>query len=86
MKKLPTQTDTDPMEQAYKLLGGDPAGDAVSVAAKGGKPESDDEQRFRTQAPKDQVADEDDELECGPDDVQRAYAQLFESLATILRH
>lgn len=64
------------MEEAYKLISGDPAQDAVSVAAKGGKPETDKEQRMRTLAkPQDMCAD-----------INEAYAMLFEGLAGIIRN
>lgn len=63
------------MEEAYKLVSGSPAIDAVSVAAKGGVPETDQEQRFRTQSAKDAMCMEIDE----------AYANLFQALSVIAR-
>lgn len=64
---------TDIIEKTYKLLDGKPAIDAVSVAAKGGVPESDAEQRMRLGS-KDMCTD-----------IQQAYSNLFESLAIIMR-
>lgn len=71
----PTQKQTEPIEEVYKLVSGSPAIDAVSVAAKGGVPETDQEQRMRLMSPKD--------LLCR--DVEEAYSNLFQSLAVILR-
>lgn len=72
---------TDPMEEAYKLLDGEPAIDAVSQAAKGLKPESDAEQRVKNHDAEMQRRG----LEQGCSDVQEAYARLFDSLADIMR-
>lgn len=74
--------NTEPMDEAYKLLGGDPAGDAVSVAAKGGVPETDDEQRMRTMGKTDKT--EVTAQMCT--DIEDAYAKLFEGLAGIMRY
>lgn len=75
------QTDTDPMEQAYKELDGSPAGDAVSKAAKGEHPQTD----FEAQE------DHHDEMVqrmegVTSDDLENAYSKLFEALAVITRH
>ncbi len=69
------QKDTDPMDEAYKMVTGDPSLTAVSDAAKGKVPLSDDEQRM-----KDYKTDE----RCL--DIDEAYAMLFESLSVILRN
>lgn len=71
---------TDPMEEAYKMLDGEPAGDAVSKAAKGEEPESDFEAR----------EDNEDKMvsrfqgKVGAE-IEEAYAMLFESLSIIMR-
>jgi hypothetical protein len=69
-----TKNDINPMDEAYKLLTGDPSIKAVSQAAKGEIPLSDDEQRM-----KDYETDE----KC--QDINQAYAMLFESLAMIIK-
>jgi len=66
--------DLNPMDEAYKLLTGDPSIKAVSQAAKGEVPLSDKEQRM-----KDYETDE----KC--QDINQAYAMLFESLAMIIK-
>lgn len=74
--KLPQkQTNTDPMEEAYKQLDGEPGMTAVSDAAKGMQPLNDMQQRQRDFKPQDMC-----------DDIDHAYAQLFESLAVIIRN
>lgn len=66
--------DLNPMDEAYKLLTGDPSIKAVSQAAKGEVPLSDKEQR---------MADYEVDGKCV--DIGEAYANLFESLAVILK-
>ena len=66
--------DLTPMEEAYKLLEGQPAIDAVSKAAKGEIPETDKEQRMRLQGKEIRTS------------IEEAYANLFESLSMIIRH
>lgn len=75
MKPDKKTNTTDPMEEAYKQLDGDPAKDAVSKAAKGEQPQTDDEQRM-DEAPADPT-------QCS--EIEEAYARLFESLAIIMR-
>lgn len=62
------------MNEAYKLVSGDPSIDAVSRAAQGQMPLSDKEKRM-----KDFMVDE----KCL--DINEAYAMLFESLSIIAR-
>lgn len=66
--------NTEPMEEAYKMVGGDPSMTAVSDAAKGEMPLSDKQKRMK-----------DYELQQGCMDINEAYAMLFESLAVILK-
>lgn len=72
--KQPKQ-NTDPMEEAYKQLDGEPGMTATSDAAKGIPPLNDMQQRERDFKPQDMVGD-----------IDQAYANLFESLAIILRN
>lgn len=84
--KPKTKIDTNPMDEAYKLLDAKPSATGVSDAAQGLAPKNDDED-FRE--------NEEEQLErqygggkprpasCDIDD---AYAMLFESLAVIMRH
>lgn len=67
------KTNTDPMDEAYKLLDGEPAQDAVSQAAKGNVPLSDNEYRMKNAQP--------DPL-CT--DINDAYAMLFSALSVIM--
>ena len=64
----------EPMDEAYKMLTGDPSMTAVSQAAKGEVPLSDKEQRIK---------DFNQDNKCI--DINDAYASLFESLAIILK-
>jgi hypothetical protein len=83
MKEI-KQKDTNPMEEAYKLLDGSPAADAVSKAAKGESPESDNEQREEAMEEKsERLYDGTDVEAC---DLQDAYAMLFQGLAAIMKH
>ena len=94
MKSNIDPKETEPMEEAYKMLGGTPSATAVSDAAKGDKPLTDDEQRMK-EAPEDPTQDEAEDKEEGEykktegvecSDLEEAYAMLFEGLATIIRH
>lgn len=68
------KTQLEPMDEAYKLLTGDPSIKAVSQAAKGEIPLSDKEQRMKDFEQDDKCVD-----------INDAYATLFESLAIILK-
>lgn len=76
LKKINTE-----LNEAYKQMGGDPAIDAVSIAAKGGRPETDDQQRMRLGTEAAVKAG----VRCDPQDIENAYAMLFEALAVIMR-
>lgn len=69
----------NPMEEAYKLLDGEPSIDAVSKAAKGEKPDTDHERR------EEEHEEKSDRFGKGAQDIDEAYANLFESLSVILR-
>jgi hypothetical protein len=81
MLKPKTKTNTDPMEEAYKLLDGEPAADAVSQAAQGNVPKTDMEAR-----------EDDHDMQTqrfmggGIQDIDDAYAALFGALAFIIQH
>lgn len=62
------------MNEAYKLITGDPSLTAVSDAAKGQPPLSDKEQRLKDWKPAGMCLD-----------INEAYAMLFESLAMIAK-
>jgi hypothetical protein len=62
------------MDEAYKLMSGDPAIDAVSEAAKGNVPLTDKEGRVKHFNASQKCVD-----------INDAYATLFESLSVILR-
>lgn len=66
--------DLNPMDEAYKLLTGDPSMTAVSEAAQGGKPLTDKQQRVKNFYQDEKCVD-----------INDAYAMLFESLSVILR-
>ena len=79
---------TDDIDEAYKHLTGDPGMTAVSDAAMGKKPLTDDQQRMA------EAHEEDDEHEEGemPShtdpkcmDINEAYALLFEGLAAVAK-
>jgi hypothetical protein len=75
--------DNDEMQEAYKLLDGEPSATAVSDAAKGEKPKTDFEDR------EDYHEEDLDRREGkvkGCTDIDEAYASLFESLSIILRN
>lgn len=78
---MKTQTDTNPMDEAYKLLDGEPAGDAVSQAAKGLKPQTAFAQAEADQAG--MVKRLRGSQAC--QDINDAYAMLFEALAIIIK-
>lgn len=65
------------MDEAYKLISGEPSITAVSDAAKGDKPLTDEQQRMKDYARK-------NDSMCA--DIDDAYAMLFESLAVIMRN
>lgn len=72
--------DTQPMEEAYKQLDGKPAIDAVSQAAMGKQPLTDEESRvedFNRQYKDNGIC---------ADDIEEAYAKIFEGLAMVARH
>lgn len=71
-----TKKQTDPMEEAYKLISGDPSQTAVSDAAKGEPPLTDKQQRMRESSKTQDLCN----------DINEAYAMLFEGLAGIMRH
>jgi hypothetical protein len=78
--KPKTKTNTDPMEEAYKQLDGEPAADAVSQAALGNPPKTDMEAR-----------EEDHDMQTqrfmgSIQDIDDAYAALFGALAFIIQH
>ena len=72
------KTNTEPMNEAYKMLDGAPSATGVSDAAKG-------------IMPKTAMQDTEDQLEAktnrmmGCHDINEAYAMLFESLAVIMK-
>lgn len=74
------EKQTDEMEEAYKQLDGEPAGDAVSKAAKGEQPQTD--QEHEEEFDDEQVARFQGKT-C--QDIEDAYAQLFEALAFIAK-
>jgi hypothetical protein len=79
------KTKTDPMDEAYKLLDGQPSATGVSDAAKGLAPKSDNEDREDNQIAHDErlYGSADKKQVCT--DIDEAYAMLFESLAIIMR-
>jgi len=79
MKQKPTNNQTnDPMEEAYKQLDGSPSATGVSDAARGIQPENDDESfRENTEQKNKQLY--------GCDDIDQAYANLFQAVADIMR-
>lgn len=86
---MKTKTNTDPMDEAYKMLDGQPSATGVSDAAKGLAPKNDDEDYRDNQEEKnDRLYDGED----APDkkqmchDIDEAYAMLFESLSVIMRN
>lgn len=92
---------TDDIDEAYKHLTGDPGMTAVSDAAMGKKPLTDDEQRMKEAdeqdespaheaAPGDAAEDKaegEDSDYCDPKcmDINEAYALLFEGLAAVAK-
>lgn len=88
----PTNT-TDPMEEAYKQLDGAPSMTAVSDAARGKQPTNQYQQAEIDNQEKENNLDGSNPPESAQEDsigysgaeVEQAYAQLFESLATILK-
>lgn len=82
--------DSNPMDEAYKLLEGTPSATGVSDAAQGLAPKNDDEdfrdkteeineRRIGTDTPKEESVER--PSQCLDD----AYAMLFESLAVIMK-
>lgn len=87
------KTKTDPMDEAYKLLDAQPSATGVSDAAKGLAPKNDNEAREDTEDAKEDKlygTSESPSEDAGDkkqmcDDIDEAYAMLFESLSVILR-
>jgi len=90
------KTNTDPMDEAYKMLDGQPSATGVSDAAKGLAPKNDDEDfRENEEEKNDKLYGEtegEDPKEESQDkkqmchDIDEAYAMLFESLSVIMRN
>lgn len=84
------KTNTEPMDEAYKMLSGSPSSTGVSDAAKGVMPQSaaeevDENNTQKTQRVMGQADDETTEPANYCDDINAAYAMLFESLAVIMK-
>lgn len=85
--------DNDEMQEAYKLLDGSPSATGVSDAAKGQVPKTDNEQyREDSEEQNEKLYGEDEHegmmhkmMASNCQDIDEAYACLFESLATIIR-
>lgn len=78
------KTNTDPMDEAYRLLDGKPSATGVSDAAKGLAPKNDNEDfRDNEEAYNDRLYGGNKQA-CR--DIDEAYAMLFESLAIIMRN
>lgn len=86
----PKQKDLNPIDEAYKMVSGDPGIDAVSKAAMGETPMSDEESRVddfnKKQDPKAAIKSTPGVPKVSCDDIDEAYAKLFEGLAAIMRH
>lgn len=83
-----------PIDEAYKMVSGEPSMTAVSDAAQGKKPTTDDEQRMDDYEDKNENEDSQEdttedsnehEMDDKCVDINEAYAMLFESLSMILR-
>lgn len=85
MKNLQNKQANNLMEEAYKMISGDPAIDAVSKAAMGDVPQTDKEKRMadfeQKTANYGNQAGENEATNC----IDEAYAMLFEALAMLAR-